>query len=86
MTEQKDNFQLNKKWLGRGLVISCTINQDGDMITLSYDHDKVVAQNSDWLEREQPSWKEKGTFSVPPQRPLPLWIVLEDKKGTPASI
>ena len=62
MTEQKDNFQLNKKWLGRGLVISCTINQDGDMIALSYDHDKVVAQNSDWLEREQPSWKEKGNF------------------------
>jgi hypothetical protein len=56
------------------------------MIALSYDHDKVVAQNSDWLEREQSSWKEKGTFSVPPQRPLPLWIVLEDKKGTPTSI
>ena len=67
MTEQKDNFQLNKKWLGRGLVISCTINQDGDMIALSYDHDKVVAQNSDWLEREQQSWKKRELSAFHPR-------------------
>ncbi|NQW27670.1 MAG: hypothetical protein HQ474_07140 [Flammeovirgaceae bacterium] len=79
MTEEKDNFQLDKKWLGKGLTIGCTINQDGFMIALAYNHDNVVSYNSDWLEKEQKSWTEKGTFSVPLQRPLPIWIILETK-------
>jgi regulatory protein YycI of two-component signal transduction system YycFG len=65
MAEQKDNFQLDKKGLGKGQIISCIINQDGYMIALAYDHDKVVEYNRRWLEKEESSWNEEGLFSVP---------------------
>ena len=29
MEEEKKNFQLDKKWLGKGSIISCIINQSG---------------------------------------------------------
>ena len=32
MDEEKKNFQLDKKWLGKGYIISCIINQSGYMI------------------------------------------------------
>ena len=80
MEEEKKNFQLDKKWLGKGHIISCIINQSGYMIALAYDHDKVVEYNSYWLEKEESSWREEGLFSVSSDTPLPLWIILENKK------
>tara|TARA_S200000501_G_scaffold45203_1_gene36598 strand:- start:555 stop:1004 length:450 start_codon:yes stop_codon:yes gene_type:complete len=80
MEEKKENFQLDKKWLGERHIISCIINQEGYMIALAYDHDKVVEYNSYWLEKEESSWREEGLFSVPSETPLPLWIILETKK------
>jgi|TARA_B110000046_G_C12823980_1_gene326597 hypothetical protein len=80
MAEEKENFQLNKKWLGKGHIISCITNQDGYMIALAYDHDKVVEYNSRWLEKEESSWTEEGIFSKPSETPLPPWVILETKK------
>ena len=80
MAEEKEHFQLNKKWLGKSLIISCIINQEGYMIALAYDHDKVVEYNSRWLENEESSWTEEGLFSVPSESPLPPWVILETKQ------
>jgi len=80
MVEQKDNFQLDKKGLGKGQMISCIINQDGYMIALAYDHDKVVEYNRRWLEKEESSWNEEGLFSVASESPLPPWVILETKE------
>ena len=79
MAEEKEHFQLDKKWLGKGQIISCIINQEGYMIALAYDHDKVVEYNSRWLENEESSWTEEGLFSVPSESLFPSWVILETK-------
>ena len=50
--EEKKNFQLDKKWLGKGYIISCIINQSGYMIALAYDHDKVKSTTAIGLKKK----------------------------------